>query len=97
MIITHSFVMRLAKMNDEERSVFIHANREALNFSSLCNKLKQMVDEAMERTEIILAEKLLDIKADICLYHQHQLHPAAVSDVELIKPFADKENVVACS
>lgn len=84
MVITRAFVIRLTKMKETDRSMFLHTNRQAINFHHLSAMLKTLSDEALEKSETELAEKFSDIKTEIVLYEAHQRMPHCVSDIELV-------------
>lgn len=83
MNITHAFIVRLTKMPERERNDFLEAHREVIDFTLLSAKVKDLASQAIEKDEHVMADKLLDIKADICMYQAIQRFPSAVQEYTL--------------
>lgn len=94
MNISNTFITSLAKMPGADRNMFLEENKSAIDFTGLSKKLRTMVEVSVEKGELELAEKYLDIKADIALYEALGRMPAAVSNVQIIPITSMKNKVV---
>ncbi|MEP7375550.1 MAG: hypothetical protein ABI675_19550 [Chitinophagaceae bacterium] len=84
MKITNAFIIRLVKMPEQERTQFLHENRDEIDFTALGTRVKEMASEALMKDEYGLADKFIAIKEDIVLYESRQRHPGAVDDVLIV-------------
>lgn len=80
MNITTAFVIRLVKFPAMTRNAFLWQQKHEIDFTLLTLKLKDMINDSVERGESSMAEKLSDIKADIALYEAVGRFPAAVTE-----------------
>lgn len=94
MHITSALITRLVAMPDSVRNQFIQDNKASIDFIQLNHRLKEMANEAVEKTDPELAEKLLDIKADVSLYEALQRFPAAVQEIQLVSSPMPSKKVV---